>query len=131
MAAREKPHCGVSGVPFMNSTTGAEATALSIAERTSVDRKDFWRAAKRGERRGLRRGRRVWEATCGCVRGAKHLGMADSTDREGGSGEHAGGVHFVWCDGGGRMLRVILVAKCQDLGASQSSPLGVTQMETC
>lgn len=49
----------------MNSTTGAEATALSIAERTSVERKDFCRAAKRGERRGLRRGRRVWEATCG------------------------------------------------------------------
>ena len=48
----------------MNSTTGAEATALSIAERTSVERKDFCRAAKRGERRGLRRGRRVWEATC-------------------------------------------------------------------
>jgi hypothetical protein len=54
----------------MNSTTGAEATALSIAERTSVDRKDFCRAAKRGERRGLRRGRSVWEATCGFVRGA-------------------------------------------------------------
>jgi hypothetical protein len=96
MAAREKPHCGVSGVPFMNSTTGAEATALSIAVRTSVDRKDFWRAAKRGERRGLRRGRRVWEATCGCVRSASAFGKTDMTDREGGSGEHAGGVHVVW-----------------------------------
>lgn len=64
IAARENPHCGVSGVPFMNRTTGAEATALSIAERTSVDRKDFWRTAKRGERSGLRmaRGRRVWDA---------------------------------------------------------------------
>ena len=52
-------------MPFMNSTAGAEATDLSIAERTSVERKDFCRAAKRGERRGLRRGRRVWEAACG------------------------------------------------------------------
>jgi hypothetical protein len=33
----EKPHCGVSGVPFMNRTTGAEATALSIAVLTSCD----------------------------------------------------------------------------------------------
>lgn len=57
MLALENPHCGVSGVPFMNSTTGADATALSIALRVSVERKDFWRAAKRGERRGLRRGR--------------------------------------------------------------------------
>lgn len=31
MLALEKPHCGISGVPFMNSTTGAEATALSMA----------------------------------------------------------------------------------------------------
>jgi hypothetical protein len=69
IAAREKPHCGVSGVPFINSTTGAEATALSIAERTSVERKDFCRAAKRGERRGLRRGRRVWEAAYATVSG--------------------------------------------------------------
>jgi len=37
MVVRLKPHWGVSGVPFMNSTTGAEATALSIAARTSVD----------------------------------------------------------------------------------------------
>lgn len=34
---RLNPHCGVSGVPFMNRTTGADATALSIALRTSVD----------------------------------------------------------------------------------------------
>ena len=39
MLAREKPHCGRSGVPFMNSTTGAEATALSIAVRISVERR--------------------------------------------------------------------------------------------
>lgn len=38
MLALEKPHCGVSGVPFMKRTTGAEATALSIAERTSSER---------------------------------------------------------------------------------------------
>ena len=38
MLALEKPHCGVSGVPFMNSTTGDEATARSIAERTSSER---------------------------------------------------------------------------------------------
>jgi hypothetical protein len=39
----EKPHWGVSGVPFINRTTGAEATALSIAVRTSCDRKRVWR----------------------------------------------------------------------------------------
>lgn len=37
IVVRLKPHWGVSGVPFMNSTTGADATALSIAARTSVD----------------------------------------------------------------------------------------------
>lgn len=64
MLALENPHCGVSGVPFMNSTTGAEATALSMADRVSVDRKDFWRAAKRGERSGLWRARSAWLANC-------------------------------------------------------------------
>ena len=39
----EKPHWGVSGVPFMKRTTGAEATALSIAVRTSCDRRRVWR----------------------------------------------------------------------------------------
>lgn len=39
MLALENPHCGVSGVPFMNKTTGAEATALSIAARISSDRR--------------------------------------------------------------------------------------------
>lgn len=38
MLALEKPHCGVSGVPFMNNTTGAEATALSIACLVASDR---------------------------------------------------------------------------------------------
>lgn len=45
MEAREKPHCGNSGVPFMNRTTGEEATALSIAERVSSDR--YRRRARR------------------------------------------------------------------------------------
>lgn len=39
MLALENPHCGVSGVPFMNSTTGDDATALSIACRVSLDRR--------------------------------------------------------------------------------------------
>lgn len=38
MVAREKPHCGVSGVPFMKRTTGAEPTALSIAWRVESER---------------------------------------------------------------------------------------------
>lgn len=38
MLALENPHCGVSGVPFMNKTTGAELTALSIACFVSADR---------------------------------------------------------------------------------------------
>jgi hypothetical protein len=37
MLAREKPHCGVSGVPFMNSTTGDEPTALSMACRVASE----------------------------------------------------------------------------------------------
>lgn len=41
--AREKPHCGVSGVPFINNTTGAVATALSIAALVSVDSRRAWR----------------------------------------------------------------------------------------
>jgi hypothetical protein len=42
MLALEKPHCGVSGVPFMNRTTGADATALSIAVLTSFERNRAW-----------------------------------------------------------------------------------------
>lgn len=37
MLVLENPHCGVSGVPFMNNTTGADPTALSIAVRTSLE----------------------------------------------------------------------------------------------
>lgn len=44
----------------MNSTTGAEATALSIAARVSVERK---RAVREGNcDRGVARGRKPWEA---------------------------------------------------------------------
>lgn len=42
MLALENPHCGVSGVPFMNKTTGADATALSIAVLTSFERNRAW-----------------------------------------------------------------------------------------
>lgn len=44
MLARENPHCGVSGVPFMNRTTGAEETALSMAVRVSSEIRRAWRA---------------------------------------------------------------------------------------
>lgn len=37
--ARENPHWGVSGVPFMNSTTGADSTALSMAALVSLDKR--------------------------------------------------------------------------------------------
>lgn len=48
MLARENPHCGVSGVPFMNNTTGVDATALSIAARVSSLRKRAaWKFARR------------------------------------------------------------------------------------
>ena len=63
MLALEKPHCGVSGVPFMKSTTGADPTAFSIALRVSVDMNDFCRMANRGDRRGLHRGRKACPAT--------------------------------------------------------------------
>lgn len=37
MVAFENPHIGLSGVPFMNSTTGLEPTTASICLRTSVE----------------------------------------------------------------------------------------------
>jgi hypothetical protein len=43
MLALENPHCGVSGVPFMNKTTGADATALSIAALTWSERNRAWK----------------------------------------------------------------------------------------
>jgi len=66
MLARENPHCGVSGVPFMNSTTGAEEMAEVMAARVSEERPrrrivvlalGFWNAAERG----------VWVARMACV----------------------------------------------------------------
>jgi hypothetical protein len=54
--ALENPHCGVSGVPFMNKTTGALDTALSIAERVSCDS----HLAAMGANRRVRRVRVVW-----------------------------------------------------------------------
>jgi hypothetical protein len=47
MLARENPHCGVSGVPFMNSTTGEEATARSMALRTSSERQRIWNGVRK------------------------------------------------------------------------------------
>src|ERR1700733_8325609 len=37
----EKPHCGKSGVPFMNSTTGAELSSALIFSSISIIR-SFW-----------------------------------------------------------------------------------------
>lgn len=47
MLALENPHCGVSGVPFMKSTTGEEATARSIAVRTSSERQRIWKGVRK------------------------------------------------------------------------------------
>jgi hypothetical protein len=69
MLAREKPHCGISGVPFMNRTIGAVATALSMADRTSLESNRvvcWWSEVKREERKGLARGRRAWFVACEC-----------------------------------------------------------------
>jgi len=38
MTAREKPHCGSSGVPFMKSTSGDASMAFCICPRASEDR---------------------------------------------------------------------------------------------
>lgn len=60
MLALENPHCGVSGVPFMNRTTGAEATALSIAERISLESSRICvDVRKRGAEAGMGRAARV------------------------------------------------------------------------
>lgn len=71
MLAREKPHWGVSGVPFMKRTTGADATALSIAALVSEDKRRAWRvegSGKAGERTGRRKvgresGRKAWRVS--------------------------------------------------------------------
>ena len=55
MLALENPHCGVSGVPFMNRTTGEEATARSIALRTSSERHRIWKGVRNWVRWEARR----------------------------------------------------------------------------
>lgn len=82
MLALENPHCGVSGVPFINRTTGAEATALSIACRVSVDRNL--------EAMGVIRGYENLEANFGAGRAAfrkayvthiyQHISFTSSTE---------------------------------------------------
>ena len=55
MLALENPHCGVSGVPFMKRTTGDEAMARSIAERTSSERRRAWKGVRK-RALGVKRG---------------------------------------------------------------------------
>ena len=66
MLALENPHCGVSGVPFINRTTGADPTALSIAARVSVERKRAEMGVNRGEENleANAAGRAVWRNAC-------------------------------------------------------------------
>lgn len=46
--ARENPHCGNSGVPFINKTTGDVVTALSNASFNSVDiNRDCWKLPRK------------------------------------------------------------------------------------
>ena len=73
MLARENPHCGISGVPFMKSTTGLEETADSIAVRVSVESDLYCEGVRRmswdlgsGEARGLEV-REDCRSTCGVV----------------------------------------------------------------
>lgn len=44
--AREKPHWGMSGVPFIKTTSGLAATAASIFLRASLLKHRRWRAVK-------------------------------------------------------------------------------------
>jgi hypothetical protein len=67
MLALENPHCGVSGVPFMNSTTGADSTALSIAARVSAERKRADMGVRRLEANleaKVGAGRAAWRNAC-------------------------------------------------------------------
>lgn len=82
IVAREKPHCGVSGVPFMNNTTGVVATALSIAALVSLDSNRACRGVRK-ERRGRaflearEMGRAIWRKACSVSgdRGQRREGM--------------------------------------------------------
>lgn len=64
---REKPHCGVSGVPFMKSTTGDEAMAREMALRVWVVRNRC--GVRRKVALGEREGREMGDGTemCGSV----------------------------------------------------------------
>lgn len=71
MLALLKPQAGVSGVPFMNSTTGADATALSIAPRTSLESSRAWngvmnRVGAKGRDAGVLVGVAARKACC-CI----------------------------------------------------------------
>ena len=98
MDAREKPHWGVSGVPFMKSTTGAEATALSIAALVSEDKRRAWRTegrVKAGVRtarstEGPEIGRKACERRVSWLIGRGHafLDLRKVTNRESCAGEH-------------------------------------------
>lgn len=91
MLARENPHCGVSGVPFMNRTTGAEDTASSIAVRVSADKKRLAMGEIRGENLEAKDGaaarRKAWMGWDLALEGM--VGTQEDTDRrEDGAGKH-------------------------------------------
>jgi hypothetical protein len=82
MLAREKPHCGVSGVPFMKSTTGAEATALSIAALVSVERRREAMGENLGEANRVAAGRTAWRSAWVLLVGYSRNGeRGDGTNR--------------------------------------------------
>jgi len=51
MTAREKPHSGRAGVPFINTTRGLASTADWILERVSVERRRLQAGVRVKERR--------------------------------------------------------------------------------
>lgn len=57
--AREKPHCGVSGVPFMKRTTGVFSRVLLISFFVSSERRRSCWNWNRGTGRDVRRSRVV------------------------------------------------------------------------
>ena len=71
MLARENPHWGNSGVPFINNTTGAEWIALEMAERVVslrylLDADWVVGVSRRWNEDCKGRGRRVRRSWCGC-----------------------------------------------------------------
>ena len=69
IAALEKPHCGCSGVPFMNSTTGVDSTA----------RERFCRASSVMNRRAMANER---GGSTGATRSGENYGRASATRRQ-------------------------------------------------